>query len=438
MKYQYPDFSDFQLLYLNLSEYARMKCEQGSEKEANQIIEEVREYIKNAMERIQAVPDDPKLTAEEPDDLPSILRLRENGPRTIWKKLPGDEILADKIEGALTGRMIGNMLGVPVEGHTVENMEAFCEYTGKQFPPVDYWENVMFPHVKNFYGAYGYQYIKHNMRSVPIDDDVIYTQLALLIMEECGCSFTTEDVGKMWRKYLPFACTAEEIAVNNLKKDIPIDKVGITDNPYRQWIGAAIRSDGFAYAAAGMPEKAADMAYHDAFLSHRRNGIYGEMFLAAVQSAAFTVHSPIEAVKIGLTEIPKNCSLHKDIEWALEAGKNVKDHKDARKLVDERFGTMHIVHTNNNLCLIVFGLMIGEKDIVKGLSETVAMGLDSDCTAASAGSVFGAIIGKKKIPEYLYKRFNNTIDTYIIGKESFHFDDMTQRFMKLAKGLYRS
>lgn len=392
---KYPDFSDFQLLYLNLSEYARMKCEQGSEKEANQIIEQVRQSIKEAMNKIQAIPDDPKLTAEEPDDLPSILKLREDGPRRIWKNLPSDEILADKIEGALTGRMAGCMLGVPVEGHTVENMEAWCEYTGKQFPPVDYWENVMFPHSKNFYGAYGYQYMKHNMRSVPIDDDVIYTELALLIMEECGCDFTTQDVAKMWKKYLPLACTAEEIAINNLKKGVPIDQVGITENPYRQWIGAAIRSDGLAYAAAGMPEKAASMAYHDAFLSHRRNGIYGEMFLAAAQSAAFTVDSPVEAIKIALTEIPKNCSLHKDIEWALDVGQHVKDHKDARKLVDERFGGMHIVHTNNNLCLIVFGLIIGGRDIVKGLSETVAMGLDSDCTSASAGSIFGAVLGKK-------------------------------------------
>jgi len=432
----YPDFSDFALLQLNLSEYARMKCEQGSEAESNKIIEEVREYIQKAMVRIQEIPDDAELTANEPDDLDSILKLRENGPRRLWNSLPDDQTLADKVEGALTGRMIGCMLGVPVEGHTVENMEAWCQYTGKQFPPIDYWENVMFPHAKNFYGAYGYQYMKSNMRSVPIDDDVIYTELSLLIMEECGCDFTTEDVGKIWKKYLPLACTAEEIAINNLNNGVPVDKVGITDNPYRQWIGAAIRSDGLAYAAAGMPEKAARMAYHDAFLSHRRNGIYGEMFLAAAQSAAFAVESPVEAVEIALTEIPKNCNLHKDIEWALKVGKNVKDHKDARKLVDERFGGMHIVHTNNNLCLIVFGLMIGEKDIVKGLSETVAMGLDSDCTSASAGSIFGAIIGKKNIPEYLYKRFNNTIDTYLIGKESFHFDDMTRRFMKLTKSLY--
>lgn len=395
---KYPDFSEFSLLQLNLSEYARLKCEQGSDEPTIKKIEEVKAYIKNAMKEIEAIPDDPTLAANEPDDLASILKLRDPGPRKLWQQLPDDKVLLDKVEGALTGRMAGCMLGVPVEGYAVEAMEAWANYIGKPFPPTDYWEQVMTPHLKNYYGAYGHQYMKENMHSVPIDDDVIYTQVSLLLMEEYGCDFTTQDVGELWKKYLPLACTAEELAIKNLKDGVPIDRVGITENPYRQWIGAAIRSDGFAYAAAGMPEKAASMAYHDAYLSHRRNGIYGEMFLAAAQSAAFAVDSPIKAIETALTEIPKNCNLHKDIEWALEVSKQVKDHKDARRLVDERFKTMHIVHTNNNLCLIVFGLILGDKDIVRGLSETVAMGLDSDCTTASAGSISARYWGRRASP----------------------------------------
>ncbi|MEG0692605.1 MAG: ADP-ribosylglycohydrolase family protein, partial [Oscillospiraceae bacterium] len=240
----------------------------------------------------------------------------------------------------------------------------------------------------------------------------------------------------VWCKYVPFACTAEEVAIKNLKKDIPIDLVGVTDNPYRQWIGAAIRSDGFAFASAGYPEKAASMAYYDGYLSHRRNGIYGEMFLAAAQSAAFTVSDPIEAIKIGLTEIPKNCTLYHDIEWALDQCATVTNYLDARRLVDQRFAGMHQVHTNNNLCLIVFGLKIGGLDIVKTLSQLIAMGLDNDCTAASAGSIVGAIIGKNAIPNYLCERFHNTMDTYLLEVEKFQFDDMAKRFMKIAKSIY--
>ena len=139
------------------------------------------------------------------------------------------------------------------------------------------------------------------------------------------------------------------------------------------------------------------MAWRDARLSHRRNGIYGEMFLAAAQSAAFAVSDPLDAVRAGMAEIPRECLLYRDLAWALEHCGAVRGHGDARRLVDERFAGMHAVHTNNNLCLIVFGLKLAEGDLMRGLSQTVAMGLDSDCTAASAGSILGAVLGKSAI-----------------------------------------
>ena len=49
------------------------------------------------------------------------------------------------------------------------------------------------------------------------------------------------------------------------------------------------------------------MAYRDAYISHRKNGIYGEIFFSAAITAAFTVDNPLDALKIGLSEIPKDC-----------------------------------------------------------------------------------------------------------------------------------
>lgn len=371
-----------------------------------------------------------------PNELEKILALRPKGIRKIWEKLPGRSVLKDKLSGALWGRMIGCILGAPVELKSISEMQDWCRRIGKNFPPTDFWEDVQEPQKKNFYGAYRYEYIKDNMHFVPVDDDIIYTQLALLIMEENGTDFSVGDVGKAWLKYLPFACTAEEVALNNLKKGISPEKTAEIDNPYTDLIGAAIRSDGFAYAAPGWPEKASCMAYNDAFLSHRGDGIYAEMFLAAAQSAAFAVGDPIDALYIGLTEIPENCRLYKDIEWALDLAKNVKDCNDARSLVDERFYGKDPVYANSNLCLIVFGIFLSGGDIVKGLSQIVAMGMDNDCTAASAGSILGAVLGKKNIPEYLYKRFNDTVDTYLISVPKFNVDDMAERFLKLAEKIY--
>ena len=103
------------------------------------------------------------------------------------------------------------------------------------------------------------------------------------------------------------------------------------------------------------------MAYRDAFLSHRRQGIYGEMFFAAAVSAAFAVDDPVEALQIGLTEIPGNCALHKAVRWALRVAPEIKDYKQARQAVEERFKGMHPVHTINNACLTVWGITIGER-----------------------------------------------------------------------------
>ena len=66
------------------------------------------------------------------------------------------------------------------------------------------------------------------------------------------------------------------------------------------WIGADIRSDPWGYAAPGYPEKAAEFAWRDATISHRRNGIYGAMYFSAAIAAAFATGDPVEALEAGL------------------------------------------------------------------------------------------------------------------------------------------
>ena len=60
------------------------------------------------------------------------------------------------------------------------------------------------------------------------------------------------------------------------------------------------------------------------------------------------------------------------------------------------------------------------------------MGLDNDCTAATAGSIVGAVIGKSGIPEHWYNKFNNTVVSYLNGIEEFKIDDVLSRFKNQA------
>ncbi len=216
----------------------------------------------------------------------------------------------------------------------------------------------------------------------------------------------------------------------------PAHRAGAANNPYCEWIGADIRADPWGYMAPGWPERAAEMAYTDASISHRRQGIYGEMFFAAAIAAAFATDDPVEALRIGLSEIPKNCTLARAVRWALRGSPDIREYRQARAAVDTRFKGMHPVHTINNACLTIWGLTIGGRDFTRVIGETVAMGLDNDCTAATAGSITGAVVGKRGIPEHWYGSFENRIHSYLVGKKHFSISGVLSRFEKQARRVH--
>ncbi|MDZ4858616.1 MAG: ADP-ribosylglycohydrolase family protein, partial [Candidatus Hydrogenedentes bacterium] len=206
--------------------------------------------------------------------------------------------------------------------------------------------------------------------------------------------------------------------------------------PYQEWIGADIRADAWGYACAGWPERAAEMAFRDAFLSHRGNGVYGAMFFAATIAAAFVVELPLAALRIGLTEIPQDCRLAGDVRWAMRIAPRLKTWRDAHNAVAKRFDGMHLVHTNNNACLTIFALLLGRNDFTKTIGPCVAMGYDNDCNAATAGSILGAVVGLDHIPEHWWKPFGNRAATYLSGVRAFRNDEIVRRFTVLNRQVW--
>ncbi|MHB9026906.1 MAG: ADP-ribosylglycohydrolase family protein [Armatimonadota bacterium] len=427
----YPTLPDFKKFIGDLELYSQLQHECGATG-IEPILIQAKESLEAALTSLRQRPIDPNMALEEPDDLQEIRALRPAGPRRIWQTLPQAEF-RERLSGALLGRFAGCTLGAPVEFWSVEEMERWAREIGDAFPPVDYWSAVPYPHRLRYEVSRCDAYTRPKMHGVPVDDDITYTILGLLIAEDYGLDFTVADAGKAWLRYLPYACTAEKVALQNLKDGVPAEEAGERENPYQAWIGADIRSDPWGYLAPGLPELAAGMAYHDAFLSHRRNGIYGEMYFSAAIAAAFTVNHPLEALEIGLTEIPANCAMARAVRWALEQAPTITNYREARAAVDEHFAGMSGVHTLNNACLTIWGLTIGGADFTRVISETVAMGLDNDCTAATAGSIAGAIVGKAGIPAHWQAPFHNTVHTYLIGHPEFAIDDLVNRFTRLAK-----
>ena len=364
----------------------------------------------------------------QPDKLAEILALRPEGATDAKKTVDN---LESRMKGALIGRFAGCMLGIPVEMYSVADMQAIALENDMAFPPVNYWTGTDNPEKIHYRVNKRTDYLLQNIDKVAVDDDITYVILNMLLLEKYGKNYTLDDIAQIWKDILPYACTAEEEALAQLQAGTKPEWAANFNN-YVEWIGAAIRADAFGYAAPGDPEAAAKMSYNDAFLTHRKNGIYGEMFCAAAVAAAFTAKTPLDAVKEGMKQIPKECELYKELEWALSYEGKITNYIRARQLLDQRFRRMHPVHTINNLCAIVFALILGGNDYTKCISDCVAIGLDNDCTGATVGSIAGACLGIEAIPSYWYENFNNTVKTYLIGHETLALDDVIARFMNLA------
>jgi ADP-ribosylglycohydrolase len=429
----YPKFPSLGTLIRRLETYAELAHERGATG-VQGVVDEFVARMEDSTQKLAALPVDAAMAAREPDDLDAIRALRPPGPRRMWRSIP--DTFATRLEGAFLARCAGCTLGATVEAWPYQDILDWAAENGDDLPPTDYWLKHPHPRQKRYNVATFREYTRGHIDGVPADDDLAYTMIGLLIAEQFGPHFTTADVGAAWAKYLPLACTAEEVALANLKKGIPAEQAGAVDNPYCDWLGADIRCDPWAYIAPGWPEKAAELAYRDALLSHRRQGIYGAMFYAAAISAAFVVDDPLEAIRIGLTEIPADCGLAQGVRWTLDEIPRVRTFDEAKRRVGERFAGMYPVHVTNNACNVVFGIGIGGRDVTRVIGNVVCMWLDVDCNAATAGSIVGAVVGKAGIAPHWYRPFNNTIKTYLIGHERFAIDDSLKRFAAQAQRVF--
>jgi len=339
----------------------------------------------------------------------------------------------DKLAGAFFARAAGCTLGAPVEGWPCEKMRDYAARLGIAFPLRDYWPGTPTPDMVR-YGDPIAGYLKGGITRVPCDDDIGYTLLSLFILEESpnGRDFTTQDVADSWLRHLPYACTAEDVALRNLKNGVSWDKAAEIDNPYDEWIGADIRCDGYGYINPGNPALAAGMARRDAWISHRGEGVYGAQYFAAVIADAFVTGDIKKSLVRGLDFVPEDCALAKGLRWAIALWDGVGDYQNAIRLVDGRYPGMHMVHTINNACLTVFALALGGQDIGKIIANAVAMAHDCDCTAATAGSVAGAAYGLGRLEPRWYECFNDRVGSYFLGEKEHRISDILARYEKFA------
>ena len=235
-------------------------------------------------------------------------------------------------------------------------------------------------------------------------------------------------------------CTAERVAFTNAVKGYLPPDTARFQNPYREWIGAQIRGDYFGYINPGDPEAAADMAWRDASISHIKNGVYGEMFVAAMlaEAAVTTDGDVARVIETGLKEIPETSRLYEAIRGVIgdfHAGVSQEDaFKKIHEMWDEYTGHGWC-HTISNAMIVAASLLYGQGDYGKSACMAVQTGFDTDCNGATVGSIVGMLRGLSSIPEYWTKPFNDTLHTSLFGFTLSTISDMAEKTLSHIPGL---
>jgi ADP-ribosylglycohydrolase len=400
---------------------------------------------------LMALPEDAALAAAEPNELDAIRALRPDGPRDLdWQ--PSEDELLDRLHGAWTGRFVGCALGKPVEGMGMSRDEDEClngrkrikAYLTKRndWPLSDYFLNNDLGDDETLRNV---KSCREDIAFMEADDDVHYSLVGLGILEEHGADFTWDDVARYWLSHIPITaiCTAEAHAILNMQNCSQRGQnpsqgpewVRRYHNPCREWIGAQIRSDGFAFCCAGRPERAAEFAWRDARWTHERNGIYGEMMFAAMQAAAFAVHDLDTLIRIGLSEIPRDCRLAQWVQKCMQWCVQYPDFESCMDRLEDELGEMHVVHTINNALICIIAMYYGGLDTTQTPAIAVMCGIDTDCNGASVGSIVGAIAGGAEFGGKLAGRLNDEVRPSMLGFQQTTMTELAQRTAKVRASL---
>ena len=197
-------------------------------------------------------------------------------------------------------------------------------------------------------------------------------------------------------------------------------------------MGCLIRSELWACLAPNDPERAIEYCVRDGCLDHCGDGLYGEIFMTALQSLAFSVRNEYELVARALAFIPADCRLAEVIRNTVQWTRTDLTYAQIRDKIVAVYGSAEATSVFQNLGFILLGLLRGSEDLLQSAIEVCGCGFDTDCTCATLGAIKGILLGAAK----LNQSFDFSEVTYQLGvtaeKRSDRVYDLSEEIAELG------
>ena len=212
----------------------------------------------------------------------------------------------NRVNGCWMGKNIGGTLGMPMEWERSRNQVTY--YT-------------------------------HDLDGKPLPNDDLDIQILwLLALEDKGIHIDAKTMGEYFNEFMIFTHAEYGVAKTNLRTGFQPPVTGSFNNDFKDSCGSYIRAEIWACLFPGKPEKAAEYAFEDAIIDHGDGeGVYAEIFIAVMESAAFYIKDIRKLIEIGLSYIPEDCAVSHAVRSAVETFDAGISEEDAREHIMKNF-----------------------------------------------------------------------------------------------------
>ena len=279
------------------------------------------------------------------------------------------DVYRDKVLACWIGKNIGGTMGTPYEGkREILDVQGFVTKEGE----------------------------------VLANDDLDLQLIWLHMIQEAGPhAIDAKLLGEAWLSFITPHWNEYGLGKANMVRGLVPPLSGDFHNDWRDSNGAWIRTEIWATLCPGTPAAAMKYAREDACVDHgTAEGTAAAIFVAAIESAAFVVSDLPSLIRIGLAAVPEKSRVARTVRLALELYEKKTDWRDARNAIQRENADIGDgwFEAPSNIGYVVLGLLYGEGDFKKSMITAINCGDDTDCTAATVGSILGIMHGTKGIP----------------------------------------
>lgn len=313
--------------------------------------------------------------------------------------------------GCLVGLAIGDAMGAPVEGWSVDQIrEKYGRVEGFLRP-----ESV-------------------------VTDDTEYAIMTAQLLLRFGSKITLKNITDTWLEMIEesqlmgggFSTSG---AINHLRRGVMPPACG-RNKPDSYSDGAAMRIAPAGIVYAGKPQQAAAFASLEAQITHGGEGVHGARAVGAAVASAMAGCCWETVIEEALMAVPENSWIYRQIKRAVSIGQR---HNCVFEAVGELYDEIAILQyfwtsMAPEAVPLAFGVYAAARgEFQASVLGAVNVGRDADTIAAIAGALGGATSGSESIPKEWWDKIRPATGKYVLTAKGQDIVQLAHELVALAQ-----